>query len=453
MKLKKLLLKHSAVPPVNINLTHLRVVFIMMLLGFIFSFAIQIPTLTAQSDLTIDERQTLIRDAIVRNQFMQATYHINILQTQATWSTTLAVQIGDIYAEIGDIATAVHYWETGEPTSASLERLADGYIDLQSWQLATETLTELVTIDSNNIWANYHLGVLEAIYGIAESNEHLTIAVDSPFYGESVTTLSEILTEPSSLIRNMRIGTLFTQQESWGFAEFAFLRASVTDYAYPEALAYQGWVRYQQGKNGANWIEQAVTLDPSNGQVLYIAGLEQRYLGNYYTSIDIFTEALVTIPDNPAVYAEIANTHRLLGNLPEAEYWYLVASTFAEEDNTQFQDLLTQFYEIEGSNLNQVNLESLLIMRERFPDNPEILASLGWSLYLAGDREDGILAIEDALALQPNHPRSLYYFGLIAHDEGLITLARQYFGRVIESASPFAILANQALAEIDIESE
>ena len=425
----------------------------MALLVFIFSFTIQIPTSTAQSVLTIDERQTLIREAIARNQFTQATYHIHFLQTQEAWSTELALQIGNVYAEIGDIATAVHYWETGEPTSAILEQLADGYLDLQSWQLARDTLAELVALEPNNVWANYHLGVLEAIYGIAGSDEHLAVAIDSPLYGDGVTVLLEILTEPSALIRNMRIGTLFTQQEAWGFAEFAFLRASVIDYVYPEALAYQGWVRYQQGKDGANWIEQALTLEPSNGQVLYIAGLEQRYLGNYYASLDMFTEALVTIPDNPAVYAEMANTHHLLANLPEAEYWYLIASTFAEDNNPQFEALLTQFYETEGANLNQVNLEALLIMREQFPNDPEILASLGWAYYSAGNREAGILAIEDALALQPNHPRSLYYFGLIARNEGLITLARQYFQQVIETVSPFATLANQALAEIDIESE
>ena len=453
MRLRKLLLKPSVVLPVKHQFSLRRAVIIIALPIFVVLFTL--PTASShsqqpESTLSIAERQTLIRNAIARNYHSQSTYHINVLRQQGSWSTDLAQQIGDIYAEQGDMRSAIHYWSTSAQSNEELlARLADGYILLQQWQLARDTLHDLIERQPTNSWANFHLGTLEAIYGNEMSFDYLIAVSEESLYHDIATELSEIVARTTSSLIPMSIGTHLIQEGMWNLAEFAFLRASVLNNPYPEALAYQGWARYQQGKSGAEWIQQALILAPENTQILYLAGLEQRFLGDLNASLDLFLQAVNLAPDNPAFIVELANTYRSMGNFGEAEYWYLLATSIT--NNPEFEMLLIEFYEAEGANLNQTNLEALRLANQRYPDDPDIESSYGWALYVSGERDAGVETIEAVLSNHPNHPRSLYYLGAIALNEERTTDAQQYLLQVSTMNSPFALLANQLLARITNE--
>ena len=145
-----------------------------------------------------------------------------------------------------------------------------------------------------------------------------------------------------------RAGIALADVKLWAYAELAFSQAT----GDPLALAYGGWVRDQQGKSGAHWIDAAVALAPDSAQVRLLQGLHLRLNYDYAGSLDAIIQATALDPENAALYAELGTAYQLSGDLTTAEHWLKYAVSLDD----RLQPQLDAFYAGEMTLLDNLGL-------------------------------------------------------------------------------------------------
>jgi tetratricopeptide (TPR) repeat protein len=286
---------------------------------------------------------------LAANRPVQALYQIKVIAAQTGWTADLARSAGNLWQTLGDLSQAVTFWELAaqkDPSNLPLaKQLAQTDLDLQRWTAAIVALNHLLELSPDDNWAHYHLGLLQAAFDPQQALNHLhlasrelvyrDVAADFLFLGQATAD------DPATV---MRVGLTLATHKLWNYAELVFQYAADLAQPFPEALAYAGLARDNQGKDGSAQIEQAVTLAPLNAQVRYLQGLHLRSNGDNNGSLNALQQAANLDPLNPAFAAELGSAYQLVDQLPQAEYWLKQAVTLSKND-PRFQDLLTHFYE------------------------------------------------------------------------------------------------------------
>lgn len=279
-----------------------------------------------------------------QGRLMQALYQVQATAEQTAWTPQLHWQAGDLWAQAGDLTRSLPHWEAaaleiGDP--ALLQKLADGYVQTQRWTSASETLQQLLTIDPDNQWAHYHLGLIRAAFDSSAARQHLQIAARVPDFGEVSAAVLTALDGDESLLA-MNVGLALAGAELWPYAELAFQHAADTDFPFAEAQAYVGIARDWQGKDGGAAIEQAVALDARSPIVHYLQGLHLRFAQDYRASLNALVQAVALDPLNPAFYTELGTAYQLADDVASAERWLKMAVEIS--DDPRFAAALEQFY-------------------------------------------------------------------------------------------------------------
>lgn len=282
---------------------------------------------------------------------LQALYQVEAQAKRDGWTPDRSRLAGDLWREAGDLTRAVAYWEAysqAAPDDTTVLRdRAQAYLDLARWADAADALDRLTTLlpdDSPDLaWAQFQLGSIRAATDPAQAASLLTAAQST--YPAEVTVLLPALTSPTD---PTRVGIALTDLKLWAYAELAFSQAT----GDPLALAYGGWVRDVQGKDGSRWINAAVGLAPDVAQVRLLQGLHLRLNYDYAGSLDAIIQATALDPENAALYAELGTAYQLMGDLPTAEHWLQYAVSL--DDN--LQPLLDAFYANEKSLLDTLGL-------------------------------------------------------------------------------------------------
>src|SRR5690606_13586201 len=95
-------------------------------------------------------------------------------------------------------------------------------------------------------------------------------------------------------------------------------------------------------------------------------------------------------------------------DLQNAERWLRVAVEISE-GAAHFQQRLALFYAETAYNLDAGGLTTLQDSTVLLPNDPDVRAGFGWALHTMGDSEAGLLQLDRALEIAPNHPRALLY--------------------------------------------
>ncbi|MCA0458597.1 MAG: hypothetical protein LCI00_31860 [Chloroflexi bacterium] len=284
---------------------------------------------------------------------MQSLYQIEEQASANGWTAELAKTAGDIWEGVGDFSRAVAYWELAaklQPDGVVLtRRLAQAYLELERWSQSVIALSRVVEQSDDN-WAHFQLGILQSVYDSHAAAEHLNLAARDPLYQGVVTALLPAVEERSDLVRAMRIGTTLATYTYWPAAEYVFQYGASMTPVFPEALAYVGIARDQQGKDGSVQIAQAVALAPKTAQVRYLEGIHFQLTQNSDASLQSLLLAATLDPLNPAYAAELGTTYDRMGIAVSAEYWYKAAVTVSNND-PRFEDLLNAFYQQPSVNI------------------------------------------------------------------------------------------------------
>ncbi|HVU11579.1 MAG TPA: hypothetical protein VHD90_09885 [Phototrophicaceae bacterium] len=278
---------------------------------------------------------------------LQALYQVEADAAQNGWNSQRSRLAGDLWRDLGDMTQAVSYWAAVDPDASVLRDLAQADIDLGRWADAADTLRQLLTLlppNSTDLpWAQYQLGLITLTTDPTGAVRLLQAA--EPTYTTSVTSL---LPAVAGVTDPTRIGVALANAQLWSYAELAFAQAA----GDPVALAYGGWVRDMQGKDGTRWIQTAVALAPQNAQVIFLEGLHLRARYDYANSLRAIIQAVALQPDNPALYAELGKAYQLTGDLESAEHWLQYAVSL----DSHFQPMLDAFYNDERTTLESLGL-------------------------------------------------------------------------------------------------
>ncbi|NDJ59638.1 MAG: tetratricopeptide repeat protein [Chloroflexi bacterium] len=298
---------------------------------------------------------------------LQALYRVEAQAAEIGWTPAHLILAGDLWQEAGDLTRAVAYWEAALQSQPNdirlLHTLANAYLELQRWSRAVEALTRLVMLTPADAvvteWAHFHLGLIQAAVDPVAAHDHLARAADQPAYATDAAALTRVLrASTDDPLLALRVGLALADQARWAYAEIAFRHAANQDSGYPEALAYTGLARDRQGKDGAAWIAQAVSVDPQNPQVRYLQGLHLRHSGDYAASLDALILATALAPENPALYAELGLAYQQVGDLLAAEHWLETAVALSNDD-PRFIELLAALRAEEAQLLAAFDLEAL----------------------------------------------------------------------------------------------
>ena len=275
---------------------------------------------------------------------IQALYRVQAIALREGWSTDLLRLAGDLWRESGDITRALPYWRAaaqGGHDIILLRDIAQASIDIQDWASANDALAHLVSLTPYDPWVNLQLGLIQAAVSPDTAIEHLTIAASESAYVPITGQLTEVLNSSSSdPAFGLSVGSIMAEHDMWAFAELAFIHAASVQ-PMPEALAYVGFARDMQGKDGGAWIEDAVAFAPNNPTARLLQGLHLRQIGDYENSLDALITAAALDPENPVMYAELGTAYQLSGDLSSARYWLEQAVTISDND-PRFQQMLDQ---------------------------------------------------------------------------------------------------------------
>ncbi|MBL8155694.1 MAG: hypothetical protein JNM70_16040, partial [Anaerolineae bacterium] len=201
-----------------------------------------------------------------------------------------------------------------------------------------------VSLVPSDAWAQFSLGLAQLAFNPSEAVDHLQRAAQSPDYQLVVDDLLAVLAgNPNDPAALMKVAVVLGQHGLWPFAEMVSLAANDATHA-PEALAYAGLARDQQGKNGAPQIDAAAAAAPESPQVRFLQGIHLQLRGDGLGGLDALLRAAALDPVNPAYAAEVSAAYQTLGNWTEAENWLVLAVKLSGDD-PRFQELLARFYE------------------------------------------------------------------------------------------------------------
>lgn len=394
-------------------------------------------------------RADLIETNQQQGRLMQALYQVSVAADRQGWTPELLRLAGDLWYAAGNVTRALPYWEAASPQLPDdvllRRRLAEAYLAMQRWPEAVDQLVWLGEQDPDDAWAQFHLGALRAAFDPQAAQVHLQAAAGTSQYRTAAGALLRVIRDHAAdPLIGMPVGLALAEAEMWPYAELAFRHAADVGQAYAEALAYVGLARDRQGKDGREWVNRAVGLEPQNAVVRFVQGVHLRAQDDLTGSLDALVLAAALDPANPAYYAELGTAYWLVDDLENAERWLRVAADMSNH-NLGFQQLLALFYAEEADSLAEGGISALEVMATVMPDDPEVQAALGWALYQSGRREAALEALDAVLERLPEHPRSLLYKAQIYLETGSLAEARALLERVAALDSPFRAEARRML--------
>lgn len=247
-----------------------------------------------------------------------------------------------------------------------------------------------------------------------------------------------------------RLGLVMSNLGEWAYAERAFRVALDTERANPAALAFLGLAQDRTGRDGWAPIRQALELAPEDALVNYAAGVHWRLNRDPARALEALQAARALDAQNPAIAAELGLAYQDAGQPSEALLYLTTANELAPDDPA-FRRLLASFLADGSYDLPGQGLALLQRLAEQAPDDPHILASLGWALLTSRE----ILAARDvlnrAVALDAENPRTRFYFAALLEIEGDIEGALESYRFVASSrdGGSFSERARRALERLD----
>lgn len=375
-------------------------------------------------------------------------YRLTVEASRAGWDAARHLRVGDLWQARGDLsAAAAHYAAALAQDSASHDAaraLARVSLRLGRFDVALHALETAVTLDANDLWSRYHLGMTLTAYDARGALVHLVAA--SSANPETASALIAAIQAPQSSL--MTIGAALIDRSEWGYAENAFHEAHLRA-GDAESLAFMALARAAAGKDALPMLEAALAQAPENPRVRYAEALTRQRLRDYNGALAALNAGLMFAPDDPALYAAVGAVLAETGDVIAAQTWYDRAVSISRDD-AQFIAAREAFRAQYGDAISastQALDEAMVEVRAVTP--ADVQAQEGWTLWLSGDAAGGLALIDAALASDPDSLLAQFYKANLLLQSGDSAGARPYLERVAASESPLAALAQQTLAALN----
>jgi tetratricopeptide (TPR) repeat protein len=403
-------------------------------------------------DAAIYER--LVQASLAGQRYDSAQMYLYALVGLDGWTPERREQLRQIFEQNGEAARADALLILSEVESRSvLWNQAQKQIARLDWEQAERTLGRLLALDPGDVQALYQLALLLAPVDQTYARDYLgRVARDSEYAArvEVVQAALDMYSLYTPTDAHTHLGVTLVGLGEWPFAERALQWALEANSVNPAALAYLGFVRDQQGRDGLPDLEAALAMDPNDPIIYYLLGQHWRQAGRHAEEFEAFTSAYWLDSGNPALAVEVGVALQNQGDLPGAEEWFRRAVTL-EPDNTAWRRMLAALYADTGFQLEAVGLAFIEDSSQRAPDDPDIRASLGWAYYQTNDLLRAYAELSTAVGLDPENARSRYYFGMVLERRGDDQGAADSYWFVVDELGPdtgFGLLAARALQRL-----
>lgn len=335
----------------------------------------------------------------------------------------------------------------------ALWHLAQEQVAGMAWEQAGVTLTQLVAVAPTDARAAYWLGLLLAFEDRAQAVAYLDQAAQSPDWSRQAIAVRDALALYGTLSRadaHANLGVTLVGLGEWAFAERTLVAALEANAINPTALAYLGYARDRQQRDGLPDLEEALAMSPNDPMIHYLLGQHWRLAGDRTRAHDAFYQAYLLDDRNPALAVEVALARQDLGDYAGAERWFTRAIDL-DPDTVAWRRAFAAFYADTRFLLEIEGLAFIAAASAQYPRDADIAASLGWAYYRLHDTDRAYDALNRAMRLDASSARVRYYFGVVLEQRGDSGGAADSYWYVVDthgSQSGFGILAARALERL-----
>jgi Flp pilus assembly protein TadD len=404
--------------------------------------------------------EALVDLSLAARRYDAARVYLYALAEIDGWTPVRRAQLRTIFDRSGEPARATALLmaeleaQHADPADPDvLREVALQAIEGRDWTQAEATLALLVTLVPDDAWAYYQLGLIVAPENPEYADEYFRRAALNPAYAaraESVRATLGAYATQSEAAAHSGLGVTLAGLGEWPFAERVLQMALEANAVNPTALAYLGFVRDQQGRDGLRDLAAARAMAPNEPVVYYMLGMHWRLIDQPQPAYAAFERAYSLDPDNPALAAEVGVSWQQLSELTLAEEWFRRAVELAPDD-LRWQVLLAAFYADTGYQLDLIGLPYIQEVAERAPYDAGVQASLGWAHAQTGDVTRAYDELSAALGQDPANPRIRYYFGAVLEQSGDVQGAADSYWVAVDEAGTergFGLLAARALQRL-----
>lgn len=379
-----------------------------------------------------------------------------LLETNAFNAWTLEQQRRYVVLryELGDSQPWLALLNSGASLTAEdeviLRLLADRQLTQGNTQQAIELLELLLGISPDD-GLRYDLGLLWLPVDADVAQAYLQTIDPTSDYGEAATQILEAMQADDWL----NLGLVLSDLAAWPAAEYVMTQAIADDPLRWEAYLYRGYIRDQQNGDGLADLETALGLSDTPSLPLYFIGLHWRDIDDApEAAVAVFELATEFDPTNPAITIELALTYDQLGRRDLAGEW-LEITIRLDPDNVEWHRLRARFY-AEAPDDDNVLLQPIEQSLVVFPDDADLLTSLGYANYRLGEYTASRTQLIRAVELTPDAPRTQYYYAVTMERFGDMSAAIDGYWTAYNSRltnpNPYAILAERALMRLRVLS-
>ncbi len=267
-----------------------------------------------------------------------------------------------------------------------------------------------------DLQAKYILALLVAQKDGAEAERQLEIC---RAYDRCRTALSGLRTADAQAslsvdpaYRLVVIGRWLGNLGEWDLAEEAFQTAANLSPDYAEAWAFLGQARLQNDKDGLEFLQKALQLNPNSVIARALLGLYWEKNGDYQKAIEQMQAASKLEPANVVWQVELGNFTAKNGDLIAAKDFFRKAQEL-EPENPLVWQAWAQFSLLYQVDLRGIGLPAARRLMEIQPDQPVSLDTLGAILYEIGDLRGAERILQRCLAVDENFAAAQFHLGQV----------------------------------------
>jgi len=371
--------------------------------------------------------------------------------------------LGDAYNQSGNSPMAEAIWkhvsELGDSVPAN-QRLVDLYLQQKDYASAASYSLKLLFLNPSNVHLYYQIALFFAVTDPVKALPFLTQAAeidpanasDAQVLHDKIRT-ANLFDEPAYTY--LIIGRQLANFGEWKFASVAFQHAVSLRPGYADAWAllseaYQQISLQETGLAsdvGLPELELAIQLDGNSILANTLMGLYWERQEDYSQAQRYLEHAITSSPDDPYLYAELANILSKAGDLPAAQAAYESAIQLTPQDPLFYRQLAEFAME------NQIQIRELalpaarqaILLNPRDANSLDVMAQV---MLLLQDYHSAERFSLSAIQSDPEFSPAYLHLGTACLYLGESSLARKWLG-LAETVDPDSWVAVQAKRLID----
>ncbi len=302
--------------------------------------------------------------------------------------------------------------------------LIDALIAAHDWPAATAAAQTMRDANPADPAAAHWLGALLALDDPLRARAILNGVSDA----EAMALAGALDQSPGLADRSYRavlIGRVFLEHGRLPLAWRAFVDATTSNPAYPDAFAYLGIVYGELGAGelAAAYLDRALELDARSVIGWYLRGVYRSHQSAWAEARADLERAAQLDPNNASIAAALGRALAEQGEYAAAQA-HLDRAVTLEPNRPAWHIAQAELHIGRLTQVAEIGVPAARRAVELAPDSPQARDWLGWGLHLVGDDAQAELELRTAIRLDPTLARARLHLGNLLIDAGRIAEGR-----------------------------